>query len=873
MWSWVPALATELVLDEEVRWADEVTVPLGLTTFRLDEGYVFPVHTEAGQPAGFVFVGGGQADFALREPGEALAFAATLGKPAWSVLDSRSWSEDFDVALVLGPDPRSRQPVQSLPVVSEEQDGVLYFAEQDPYGVVVTGYRLGEARRRAQEALRQRVDRLARLGLDPRVALDQHELQPSHPRWLAEVHTDRVWRDFVEPAVQSLQDRWLSFAHDPSGAIDDTYADTVFVHGLQDTSDGDPQPKMRVLTGLPHGVPARGATVTRSAVNVVIEQGPGISHEVELEAELTLTTDVDTRLVNLAVPENRSAPLEGLISTDGAFRIEAVETADGRALVSSGAVFSPHRPRGTFAVDGWILPEVLPAGASMKVRVRWSERWPAAGLMDLPAYVISKLVESGVSFDEGEALCFFGLDRRRQPLAFPEGFRGTFPSQLSLGRVAQASVVPRVLGGSESFPAQIRVGTTLGPGWKAGIGGATRRLEEGGRWWIAETQANAQVSFGQYTEETASAVAGFPEIHLLHHEPMDASPEFIRSVMHFFSGVLPPFPTAEIVVAQGPSLPALDPATLLRFPCTMNPVAAGRLLEHTPVFPTETGRAPLERSQPWVEAAPGQIVISGLRQLGNEVGGLELQVRRRYPHIVERGVVHGVMQQWWGSLGESRRDAWIAEGASAWYRDLFVRAAWPEDAELWEELQAQDLEVVVGQRAQVPLIVPAPWNGEVGARFFRALAARIGEPVLLRALHQFLDGPEHTTEALLARLEQGAGIELDSWFDAWVVAGLRPSVRGEWWMEGGSLRLSLQSDAPGSFELPVVVTTERGTRTSWVTLTDGELQTPLPVKGAPLRVEIDPEGLLPLSRAQLARRNTSPSPSPRVPREHRLASR
>jgi hypothetical protein len=872
MWWMAVAAATELVLDDEARWADEVTVPLGLATFRLEQGYVFLVHTETGEPAGFVFVGGGQAGFPLREPGEALALAATLGESARGALDSQTWGEGFDVALVLGPDPSARQPVQSLPVVSEEDDGVLYFAEQDPYGVVVTAYRLKASRDRAQEALRERTQRLAGLGIDPRVAMDQHALQPDHPRWLAEIHTERVWRGLIEPAVQSMQDRWLSFAHDPSGIIDDTYVDTVFVHGLQDTAETDPEPKLRVLTGLPHQVPARGASVSRAAVNVVISQGPGVSHDVALEALLTLTTDTDTRLVNLAVPENRDEPLEGLIGTEGSFHIESVETVDGRALEPTGAIFSPFRPRGSWAVEGWVLPEPLQSGASAQVRVRWTERWPAAGIIDLPPFVLDEVVEAGITDDAG-AWCFFGLDRQRQPIPFPDGFRGAFPAKIELGRASQASVVPRVLGGAEDFPAQIRVGTTLGPSWKAGIGGEIRRLEEGGRWWIAETHAGAQVTFGQYTEEIASAVAGFPEIRLLHHEPMQAAPEFVRSVMNFFSTVLPPFPAGALVIAQGRSVPALDPVTLLRFPCEMNRAATGTLTEHVPMFPTATGRAPLERRQPWVEAMPGQIVISGLRQLGTEAGGLESQIRRTYPHAVERGVVHGLVQQWWGEVGDTRRDAWIGPAASAFYRDLFVREAWPEDSEVWQALQRQDLQEVLGEQGLAPLVTPAPWNGEVGAGFFRGLSVRIGEPVLLRALHAFLEGPEHTTAALQARLEQSAGIELDPWFDVWVVAGLRPSVRGEWWVEGGTLQLSVHSDMPGSLELPVVVTSERGARTYWVTVTDGQLQTRLPSKGAALRVEIDPEGLLPLSRASLARRDGEPLPSPRVRPERRLASR
>ena len=233
MWMIAVAAAAPLQLTGEVRWADDAEISLGEgARGALAEGYVFGVRERDGGPdVGFVFVGEGEATFALHHRTEAAAFANTLAargkvdaERARTALDDRAWTEPFDTALVVGDHPALRAVWPQLPVVTEAKDGVVYL-DTDPAEVVVDTWRLGPARRRAEIALANRTQRLAGIGLDPVQLLAIAPLAPDAKRWLAEVRTDRSWRPFLAPSSASAQEGWLSFAHDPTGLVDDTYRD------------------------------------------------------------------------------------------------------------------------------------------------------------------------------------------------------------------------------------------------------------------------------------------------------------------------------------------------------------------------------------------------------------------------------------------------------------------------------------------------------------------------------------------------------------------------------------------------------------------------------------------------------------------------
>lgn len=792
-WLWL-TVAWGLELAPEPRWIDQWSVPLGTATAELGHGVAFQLIHD-GEPAGFVFVGEGAASATLTTDADAVALAnplqSELGLDAGPAIRDRRWVEPADVVVVIGRSPVFSAPLAERPVLIDDQ--AVYLDPEGREVVVVTPIRVGRALGEAERALADRVAALTEAGLDPRAMLTVDRYRDD-PRWLAEWRTSHSWR----PLLDQGSTAWLSASHDPTGAADDTFVDRVYLHE---------HAQVRVLSGARPRLGFEGARIEDGAVNVVVQaEGTGRSATVEVEAALRFVADTRTELVTLAIPHGDEALGDDAVVPVGAAYERLEVSVDGVPLERVGdrwgAPLDGEWDTGTFR-----LPRPLAPSDQVSVRVRWRDRWAVAHVLDVKAFGVERYRALGVCTSVKQCSALVAL----------------WPEWIELGRVAGARrVVPIAPDRPGAWPAEVRVGTTMGEAWRAAIGG-TEPLRDGGdgRWWIADTDSGARVSFGDLNERAVPAIGPYPAIRMLQPGPPQGSPSFLRAALQFYSEALPPYPYRELVFVQGPDVPTL----------TVNAAASPSV----------------ELDRPAVEGYPGQIVVTGLR----EVGGAEQKIDARWPKLVDRGVVEALAGHWWDRPAYARRDRWIAAAARGWMRDRFVDEAWGDAvAADWERSRRLTADVFAGHRRFAPLAEAPP---EVAVGVLRALAARVGEPAFLRGLDGFLRGGVPTTEALQQALSRAAGVDLGSFFTMWVHVGAHPEVTGSWSASGGALELELHTDVPyGRCELPVgVVSGRKGeTRISWVPVVDGVGKATIAVKGEPTEVTVDPERWLPLRGAR-----------------------
>ena len=826
-----------VLLSASPHWVDALELPLGDSVVNLDDGLIFEVGAcDTCEPVGWAYVGGATFQFPFHDRGEALGFAATLQGPgkmdaeiAGLALDALSWTETTDILLVLGQDPQWLEPLEAMPRVSQGP-GNLYYVDGNGLQItIVTGIRVGASRRTASRALSKRQDQLQKVGLDPFDMIEvDATLRQGTRRAIVEARTQRDWKPFLEPAYPTLSDRWLTWVRDPTGAVDDAYGEVIAVHGL----GPEEQPKWRPLTGVPHAAGTERPRITGAQANVVVAQtGAGVGLDVDITARIYLETSAPTQLVDLAIPRRNGDFDNGFVQVAPAFKLDSVTQLDGTALPLR-SMWGPVPDTREHEVWTVVLPEPLHPGDSLPLTVKWTQQWPAAHVLMVREWAYAK----GSCFrmaDLAHPICKI-LDR--------------LPEVLTLGRVAAGQpVFPVVPSDHRLYEAELRVGTVAAPRWKAAIGGGTveERTVGDGRFQVGTVRSNARVSFGDLSVDVAEAAKGFPEIRVLLHEPWSAgSPSYLRSIMNFYQTALPNYPYDELVVVQASARPFL----------TGGGDAAGLAQDMGPPFPT-------------VRHYPGHIVISGLREVSapaleaTEVasslsgGNLQRSIDRDYPHVLERQVAEAVAADWW-YLDWPQREAWLGGALPALYRDLFTEHAWdPEILERWDHVIQQRV-LASGPTDMAPIQGHNPtWRNEVGARLFReGLRARIGERQLLRGLDRFRNADVPDQAALEAALEDASGVQLDDFFDYWLVAGIRPRVEASWRRDGNTVVVDVTTDVPfGRTEIPVDITSRKGTTTVWVEVVDGAGRDRASVRGEVESVQLDPNQWLPLRRRTVRR--------------------
>ncbi len=823
-WIAVAALASDLTLVDDPRLVEDSAVNRQGISWALDAGFAFPVSAEDGASAGLVFVGRGTHSFSFAERGEAVRLANLLAadgpEAALDIAVSDGiWHEPFDVALFLSSDPQLPALLDTLKPVAKARGGVYYKDTDGQENIVVTDLRLDHARTLARRVLGERVERLQGAGLDPLDALHHDSHDDGPPRWTAEVRTDRVWLPFIEPAFQTGHERWLSFAEDATGLVDDTYARIVFVHGI---GEGETA-RLSVVTGEPHEVRPSGAHVVKGTANAVFHKvATGVTARLEVEALIRVEADQETALVPLAIPHRRSGPYYGTPPQADGFEVVSITLADGTPVAVHDGIFGrpglSHDPELVMLV----LPEPISAGTTTTLRVITRDQWTIDEDLEIKPWAAKELYKRGAC--PSVLKCSLLVAR--------------LPEWADLGKVAEPrAMLPVVAGQGDAYPVKMRVGKTFGPAWVAVPGGG--RVEElpgaGDLWVVTKTRSDAGLALGKLSSNSRPPASGMPAVDVLTWSPFaGGSPEHIRAVLHFFTDLLPPYPYPAVQIIQG------------RARAVLNVGGMG-------------GREPTElEAQRLVDWTPGQLFIRGTLELNMDLTGLDLAVGRRplnhRPYAIEGGLAHGLAAHWW-TRPYKNRDAWIGAVMPVVYRDLYLEAAYPPKVARRWRLDAVREE---GKERQPPRPLMGPAETETeerGARLFGgALRAQIGDRAFLAGLDRFLSGDTLTTEALRTELERASGLDLQGFFDVWVYTGVEPSVELRWDTEGSRLVGTVTSDLPyGTWSLPIQVRIGAGRQLVWVDMDRGTGVLDVPLHGEVEGVEVDPDMWLPLHRRRAHR--------------------
>lgn len=386
--------------------------------------------------------------------------------------------------------------------------------------------------------------------------------------------------------------------------------------------------------------------------------------------------------------------------------------------------------------------------------------------------------------------------------------------------------LPWVVGSGVPWPFTLRTGVPADAAVSVAQSGPTTEVTEvDGVRWVSSAQEEKPphriyVGVGDWARRYEPPVGASPAVavHLFPRDErfLEEFPPFMRTVIAYYEGLLPPFPAGELELFQSPA-------------------GAGGFT--------------------WL-AVPGVVSIQQMQTYGGEGA-----TRARAPHLEEQVMAHEIAHQYWGGLVRPARlqDRWISETFAEMYSCLFVAAAFePEDCAVREDTWREAWEDPEDPRANASLwLAPAStaWRSvayEYGPFVFgRTLRDQIGVEGLLGGLDTYVATWGYaagTTDALQASLEAASGQELDDFFDFWVRGGFVPGLTLRWGKEGGVI----ESDVPfGRFEVPVRVIYKDRAETVRVQVVDGEGRFSL--TQAPKRMALDPDEVLITSRRKVVR--------------------
>ncbi|MCB9698085.1 MAG: hypothetical protein H6738_15000 [Alphaproteobacteria bacterium] len=799
-WLALPALALEV--DPHGRWVEDVEAAAGVARAELRGGVSFPL-THEGLTVGFVYVGETSLTVPVATSGEALAIRA--GLPELSLTAGERWTERGEVLLAIG----LREEVLAAAMAGHPLTGaektIAFVDDQGRERVLVTALTPRAALERARATLRDRTRALTAARLDPSAMLGREMFRVGERRAIVELRSEHD----LGPLIGAIDDSadlvrtWMTWVIDPTGLIDETRAQVVAVHG-----PGAEGHAFRILTGVPLAGPPAW-TVHRAEVNLVLDRpvgGAALAHD---QARLELEAGERGRWVDVWIPRVPSPARHGQTVVGGDPEITLASLADGTPLATMDLPFGPRRPDDRWVERSLVLPEDVAPGRTVSVRLDWQEPWDVSGVFDAKAWVSHEMQR---------------IDPRLVHPVVPRGF----PDAMTLGRVtAGVPVLPHVPG-SPPHPTEVRAGTVSSFRLSVG-GGAVGRAWEDGAMWVAEVDGPTTVTGGDLSELREGAVGPFPAIRLLRHaQALDPHmPERIRAILHFYATALPPWPHPEVVVIEGQARPVAVLVTSLRNP------------NHDPQQP------PIVR---WLGG--GQVVVESVVALPVLNGdNKHWEVKQAFPHAAERGLAEAVAAGWFADLPWHPADAWLGGAIPKVFRDRFVEEAWGEKvASIWASYDDQNLSrEAPSDGLQLLVGTDDWWADEVGARFLgRAIEARIGERALLEGFSRLATSDDPSLDRLVTELEDVSRTSLRDTFDAFVVAGLRPSLKGEWEQDGDRIRVHLVADVPlGTYEIPVVATKGKAQTTAWIRVVDGVGEGSIAVSEAD-DVVIDPNRVMPL---------------------------
>lgn len=367
------------------------------------------------------------------------------------------------------------------------------------------------------------------------------------------------------------------------------------------------------------------------------------------------------------------------------------------------------------------------------------------------------------------------------------------------------------------FPFRVRVSLPQDSGINVALTGRTASESDAdGKHWI-ETVTDGRAtpvyaSFGEFNTVLEAPVEGLPQVRVHVFDAERASlpsfPPFVRTVVAYYQGFLPPFPTGEIEILQVPD-----------------------------------GQSGFT----WT-ARPGLVTLQQM-----QIWGSEGSARSGQPHLEESVMAHEIAHQWWGSLVDNARaeDGWMIETLAEVYACAFVSAAFgPKDCAVRQEAWREEWEDTL-DRTHVTSLRRAgdssDWTGlayDYGPYVLgHMLRARLGDEAFFGALDAWArDRADNVASdrSLQAAFEATSRQDLSAFFDTWVENGFVPSLTLAWDERGATL----SSDVPfGIFEVPIALAFADGTREGrWVTVTDGVGETTFDV--APATVKLDAQHLV-----------------------------
>lgn len=419
-----------------------------------------------------------------------------------------------------------------------------------------------------------------------------------------------------------------------------------------------------------------------------------------------------------------------------------------------------------------ILPQAVPEGETVKLRLRWSARWP-----------------------------FANWSNQREVLGTTTGLQRLTPT-------------PIPTPGGARWSTRIRVGLPAAGLASLGIavaGDTVREWDEDTWTWVeaeGDKVSVPAVAVGRWLSQADPPGQGMPAVKVhLFSKYADALPEFpvqARAIIHYFERFLPSFPLGEIEIFQGPSAFTGDVLRGDR-PSEGHGLVAMRTIKTRTVLDQEI----LDEIDPHMT----QSMLA--RQLAAQHWGQHLAPQTSRDEWLADG---------------------LAEAFAAFFvRGAFGNEAYVERMNKLRKLiedpkeRAANRDRVNRYRRFLSLTGATPASDVPGVmrRYYASYIAsdvlrlRIGDQAFFAALDGLAAeraGRTVSTEDVQAALEQTSDQDLSDLFDFWIHGGFVPEltieVRREQEEDGSTtLHGCVLSDVPwGSFDVPVEVVDRDGER-------------------------------------------------------------
>ena len=776
-------------LSESSWFVDEpVRIERELSTFELQRGYAFRIEQD-GAPVGAVFVGGGAWAISFETETDAIVAANRMvvledadpdalrpvvsgGEPLAIGID-RGWMAGLDVWDRLEP--------HLLRV--QAHGGALYTERDGIDEIVVTGeMRLARARRIADEALRERTEWMRTHAFDPASLIAVDAWDGAADVLLADFRTDRAWDRYAGVDTAGADQRWLSYVHEPTGALSPDRHTEVFA--AVDSDRGVDRQAVAVgrFEADAHGhrrAPVRidlDEAVARHALSV--EPG-GIAVIDEAWADLAVrSVGGDQQVLWVDVPHTHQVGFGSMYPLDNGFELLGLTLPDGTPLEAIHLPLTGSQTEGrgderTFAVR---LPEPLEAGEVATVRVGWRDRHRYGRYLTLELNKVTQTYHLGDNTNLVRAL-------------------------------------PRVRGdGGRDFRGKVEVGMPRTGGHRAVASGDSeeRWVDDAGWRWVRST-----------TRSRGAVLAG--GIWTLHDEPGGAHWPAVQTALRQRSR-----DEAKQLTRNIHKLLALYQQIFPRYPAQRT-----QMLELVAA-----------RGQVLIRGADrGLVGIGSYEELAG-MRPAEALFRDRYPHYEERALASVLAMHWLVDLGLSGEELALPEVLGPALGTSAIEAMYGAEAvEPWHEAMrrcADPSDRVVGP------VLEAGVNGRcAGVHLMsRGLPARVGQATMNAAVADLLTGAHPATfDGLRAALEARSGEDLRGVFEPWVQGSVAPDVHVIWEYDpSGFVRGTATTNLPfGALDVPIQVGEERG----WVHLIDGRARFEIPWEGPkPSALRIDPDDAL-----------------------------